>query len=168
MRVVSEKVVYLTVNAAYFGADNRVLNSAVCDCAGMIQRDQRAERVFVCPCIERARAVREAFGQHRHDLVRKIYARAAGKRLFVYRRTVTHIIRYVGDMHAEDVTVACDLKRNRVVQIFCVRAVDCKNYAVAQIQPAACGKRRRGGFFRRINGFLGKYGAYAMFRNTAS
>ena len=81
--------------------------------------------------------VRELLGQHRDHLVGDVHARAARERLVVERGAGPHVVRDVGDVHADlDEPAVQGLDADRVVEVLRVLAVDRVHELAAQIESA--------------------------------
>ncbi len=79
----------------------------------------------------------EVAREHVHGALGEIHRGAALEGLLVERTALTHVVRDVGDMHAEPVVaVLQSLDRDRVVEIARVLAVDGDDLAVAKIGAA--------------------------------
>ena len=92
--------------------------------------------------IQRTQAVRQHFGQHRHDAVREVHGGPARDRLAVERRVDLDVVCDVGDRDHEPPAAPRLLAINRVVEIARVGTVDRDERHVPEIDAPLLGRRR--------------------------
>jgi hypothetical protein len=129
------------------------------------------ERQAVLIRVERADLVGELLGQHRQDAVDKIHTRCAPARLAVERGVPRHVVRDIGDVHAETYPSVDVLDADRVVEIPRIDRVDRDRERVAQVrtvsrsQSAVDVEPLGGGLGEHV---LGELGAQAVLRMMTS
>jgi hypothetical protein len=74
--------------------------------------------------VQRAEAVRQLLGQHRHDPIREVHRRAAPARLSIERRIGANVMAHVCYRDDQPPAVAVALAKDSVIEIARVRAVD--------------------------------------------
>ena len=127
---------HLFVGEPRLRADYRLREGALDDLAVPVEREEDRERKTVLVRHERADAVRELLGKHRHDPVAEIYARRAAVRLAVKRAPGLDVVRNVGDVYAENaVAPAVCLERERVVVVACRLGVAREYELAPQVEP---------------------------------
>ena len=135
IRIPFKDPVHLAVNALDARANDAFPKLISRDFAVRVQLQQRREREPVLTGVERTDPVREGGRQHRDHRVREIHRSPARKRLPVDRRLFPNIIANVRDVHPERPTIPVLFHRNRVVDIFGVRAVNGKDRRASEIEP---------------------------------
>ena len=101
----------------------------------VVELEERRGRQPIHPRLEAAHPVAQTLGQHRHDTVRQVSGVAPGARLPVQRAPGPHVMRHVGDVHAELPAARRPLHVNGVVEIFGVIRVDGEDELAPQILP---------------------------------
>ncbi len=87
--------------------------------------------------VEAAQPGRQFRRKHVDGALRKVDRRGALVRFGIQRAALSHVMRDVGDVHAEpEVPVRQPRKRNRVIEIARVLAVDGHDGAIAKVGPA--------------------------------
>ena len=78
----------------------------------------------VLPCVQGTDPIGKLMGKHGDHPVRQIDACPPFQRLPVQGASLLHIVCHIGNMHAKPVIFSLPDQRNRVIQIFCILAVN--------------------------------------------
>ena len=136
---------HLLVGEARAGADDAFRELAADHLAGAVEGHEHREREPVLAGHERADAVGELLGEHRHHAVAEVDAGAAAVRLAVERGAWLHVVGDVRDVHAEDaVAAAVGLERERVVEVPRRLGVAGEDELLPEVEPALRRNRAAG------------------------
>ena len=116
------------------GVDHRPSEPFVEYLQPFVDREYRRETEARLVRAQRAELVRQPLGQHRDGAVYQVDRRAAFDGLVVDHRMRAHVVRHVGDMHADFPYALPDLAyRKRVVEVLGVGRVDREGRHIAEI-----------------------------------
>ena len=128
----------LGIGEAAVGVDHRAAEPLFEDVEVLIEGEDRRETETRFVRAERTKLVRKPFGQHRHGAVHQIDRGAAFDGFVVDRRLGAHVVRHVGDMHADLPDAVPDpAHRKRVVEVLGVGRVHREGRYLPEV--AACG-----------------------------
>ena len=137
-RIARQDLVDLAVGHARGRADDRLGEHGAVAPPVPVELHQGGKREPLHLGVQRADAVRQRKRQHRHHMAGIVDRRAAAVGLLVERAAGRDIVGHVRNVHAEQImAVVQPLKRNRVVKVFGVVAVDRKDQLVPQVEPVA-------------------------------
>ena len=128
----------LLVGETAVRADHGAHDAAVEHLCVVVKLKNSGESQLLLVGTQRADAVAEALGEHRHHAVHKVYRCCARHGLAIDYGVGLHIVSYVGDMHPHlPVAVGEASYRERVVEILGILGVDCEGCHAAEILAAA-------------------------------
>ena len=131
---VDEERVHVRVGHPLFRADDGAIDLAIDEAAFAIDLDVDRKREPLHARIQRADAVRQTLRQHRHGAAGEVDRGPALECFFIERAPLGHVMRDVGDVHAEEVVAVRELLHfDGVVEIFRGLAVDGDDVVLAQV-----------------------------------